>query len=78
MERKKRAIQKYWDWRSVTYPRDMDKSEAVAQTWENLLANLIAGPSGRRAIDMGTGTGQFAVYLARLGFHVTGIDISEK
>ncbi len=78
MERQKRAIQKYWDWRSVTYPCDMDESDNIAQTWKTLLANLIEGSSGRRAIDMGTGTGQFAVYLARLGFRVTGIDISEK
>lgn len=78
MERQKRAIRKYWDWRSVTYPLDMDKLDGIAQTWETLLANLIPGSPGRRAIDMGTGTGQFAVYLARLGFHVTGIDISEK
>jgi ubiquinone/menaquinone biosynthesis C-methylase UbiE len=28
--------------------------------------------------DVGTGTGQFAVYLAQNGFDVTGIDISEK
>jgi ubiquinone/menaquinone biosynthesis C-methylase UbiE len=27
---------------------------------------------------MGTGTGQFAIYLARLGFRVTGIDLSER
>jgi len=74
----KRTIQKYWDWRSRTYPWDTDKSDEIAATWETLLGNLLSGPPGRRAIDIGTGTGQFAVYLARLGFHVTGIDISEK
>jgi ubiquinone/menaquinone biosynthesis C-methylase UbiE len=78
MNRQKETIQKYWDWRSLTYPWDADKSEAVAQTWETLLGNIISGPPGRRAIDMGTGTGQFAIYLARLGFRVTGVDISEK
>ncbi len=78
MEQQKQAIRKYWDWRSVTYPWDMDKSDGIAQTWEALLANLIPGSPGKCAIDMGTGTGQFAVYLARLGFRVTGIDISEK
>jgi len=77
-ERQKRSIQKYWDWRSLSYPRDADKSEAVAERWETLLAGLVSGAPGRRAIDVGTGTGQFAVYLAKLGFRVTGIDISEK
>lgn len=78
MERQKRSIQRYWDWRSLSYPRDTDKSETIAKTWETLLAGLVSGAPGRRAIDMGTGTGQFAVHLARLGFRVTGIDISER
>lgn len=78
MNQQKRTIQKYWDWRSLTYPWDADKSETIAETWETQLAHLLSGLPGRRAIDMGTGTGQFAVYLARLGFRVTGIDISEK
>ena len=78
MNPRKHAIRKYWDWRSVSYPWDQDKSRSVSETWESLLADLVAGPAGRRAVDMGTGTGQFAVYLARLGFDVIGIDISEK
>ena len=78
MNPRKHAIRKYWDWRSVSYPWDQDKSRSVSETWESLLADLVAGPAGRRAIDMGTGTGQFAVYLGRLGFRVIGIDISER
>ena len=78
MNPQKRAIRKYWDWRSLSYPWDQDKSGSVSETWESLLANLVPGPAGRRAVDMGTGTGQFAVYLARLGFRVIGIDISER
>ncbi len=77
MKQQKQTIQKYWDWRSLSYPRDTDKSQIVADTWETLLSHLVSGPPGRRAVDIGTGTGQFAVYLARLGFRVTGIDISE-
>ena len=78
MDSRKQAIRKYWDWRSLSYPWDQDKSQSVSETWESLLADLLAGPEGRYAIDMGTGTGQFAVYLGRLGFRVIGIDISEK
>ena len=78
MDSRKQTIRKYWDWRSLSYPWDQDKSGSVSKTWESLLADLVAGPAGRHAIDMGTGTGQFAVYLARLGFRVIGIDISEK
>lgn len=78
MDPQKHAIQRYWDWRCPTYPWDKDKSEAVSKTWETILADLLSGSRGRLAIDVGTGTGQFAIYLARLGFRVTGIDISEK
>jgi len=78
MERQKRSIQRYWDWRSLSYPFDADKSETLAEMWETLLAGLVSGAPGRRAIDMGTGTGQLATYLARSGFRVTGIDISER
>jgi ubiquinone/menaquinone biosynthesis C-methylase UbiE len=78
MDQKKRIIQKYWDWRSRTYLWDADKSWAISGKWETLLYHMVSGPPGRKAIDMGTGTGNFAVYLARLGFRVTGIDISER
>ncbi len=78
MDRQKQTIRKYWDWRSLTYPWDTDKCEGLVEKWEALLAHLLSGPAGRRALDAGTGPGEFAVYLARLGFRVTGIDISNQ
>ena len=50
----------------------------TAESWESVLKALIPGNPGKQAIDRGTGRGQFAVYLARLGFCVTGIDLSEN
>jgi 2-polyprenyl-3-methyl-5-hydroxy-6-metoxy-1,4-benzoquinol methylase len=41
------------------------------------LAALVDGPGALapgRALDIGCGTGRQAVYLARAGWHVTGID----
>lgn len=34
-------------------------------------------PSGKKALDLGCGTGTTAFVLSRLGFDVTGVDISE-
>ena len=78
MEKIKASIQKYWNWRSRSYGFDKDKSIKTAESWESVLKNLVPGNPGKHAIDIGTGRGQFAVYLARLGFFVTGIDLSEN
>ncbi|WP_419662783.1 methyltransferase, type 11 [Desulfosarcina variabilis str. Montpellier] len=76
MEKTKKVIQKYWDWRSTSFGHDADKSAAIASQWESIVTQWAGAASGRCALDIGTGTGQFAVYLARAGFSVTGIDIS--
>jgi ubiquinone/menaquinone biosynthesis C-methylase UbiE len=72
----KASIRKYWDWRSRTFGYDRDKSIIIADTWEAVLKELLPQPAGKRALDVGTGMGQFAFYLARAGFEVTGIDLS--
>ncbi len=78
MDRVKASIKNYWNWRSRSYGHDTDKSIAIAKNWESILKELAPGAPGRRALDIGTGTGQFAVYLARAGFNVTGIDLAEN
>ena len=40
------------------------------------LAN-VAGPEPSRVLELATGTGRVALALARLGHHVTGLDISD-
>lgn len=78
MEKIKTSIREYWNWRSKSFGHDSDKSPAIANTWESVLRELVAETAGKRALDVGTGTGQLAMYLARNGFDVTGIDISEQ
>lgn len=74
----KSGIKKYWDWRSRTYGLDQDRSLQVADKWKSVMNELAEKGHGRRALDIGTGTGQFAFYLAEQGFKVTGVDLSEK
>ena len=78
MEKLKASIKKYWDGRSKSYGYDTDKSIKIADKWESILKKLVSGDHGRHALDIGTGRGPFAIYLARLGFNVTGIDLSEN
>jgi 2-polyprenyl-3-methyl-5-hydroxy-6-metoxy-1,4-benzoquinol methylase len=39
--------------------------------------DLLAGPGGRRALDVACGDGRNAVYLAQLGFAVDAVDVSD-
>lgn len=78
MEKTKRSIKRYWNWRSKSYGYDGDKSIKITRKWETILKDLVSDVPGRHALDIGTGRGQFAIYLARLGFNVTGIDLSES
>ena len=78
MDRLKEKIERYWDWRSASYQLDHDKSLETARDWEATLQDLVARfrSFSPRALDVGTGPGQFAFYLARAGFDTTGIDLS--
>jgi ubiquinone/menaquinone biosynthesis C-methylase UbiE len=74
----KPAIRKYWNWRSASFGYDADKSVAIARQWQRVVNGLVADVAGKRALDIGTGTGQLAIYLAHAGFSVTAVDISEE
>ncbi len=78
MKKTKTSIKNYWNWRSKSFGCDIDKSAEVASGWETILNDLVSGASGKRTLDVGTGTGQFALYLAGSGFVVTGIDLAEN
>ena len=78
MDSVKASIKGYWNWRSSSYGYDTDRSIEIADRWESIIKELIPDAPGRRALDVGTGTGQLAVYLARAGFGVTGIDLAEN
>jgi ubiquinone/menaquinone biosynthesis C-methylase UbiE len=78
MKKTKMSIKNYWNWRSRSFGCDIDKSAEVASKWKTILNDLVPGASGKCALDVGTGTGQFALYLAGSGYIVTGIDLAEN
>ena len=70
----------FHDWFNSPYYhllyRHRDEQEAAAFI-ERLIGHL-QPPPGSRMLDVACGKGRHAVQLARHGFEVTGIDLSEE
>lgn len=66
------TAEQYWD-RAYSNPNLGFNTGANA-----FLAQVVKGLKPGRALDIGMGQGRNSVYLARLGWDVTGFDISER
>lgn len=77
LDRTKEGVKKYWDYGSKFYdtaPGNGGIEEC--QIWKELLSKAI-GSSPKNILDVGSGTGIIAMYLAELGHSVTAVDFSE-
>jgi ubiquinone/menaquinone biosynthesis C-methylase UbiE len=76
MEKIKKSIARYWDWRSKSYCTGV--ANWISETWESVIGDLAGPASPGEALDIGTGTGEVAMTLSRIGFETRGIDISSR
>lgn len=71
-------IMRYWTARSHDFGtvRKNELGSAMGRRWQEELQSHLPEGSGLRILDVGTGTGFFAILMARLGHRVTGIDLT--
>jgi ubiquinone/menaquinone biosynthesis C-methylase UbiE len=56
----------------------VDRNNLGLRNWEKLVTKNYFGKNGNKILDIGCGTGREAIALAKLGYKITGIDISEE
>lgn len=73
-------IENYWSGRSAGYSASIQKeiTSFRREAWKGLLEELGGGGKGKKALDVGTGPGFFAILLADLGYAVTALDATEN
>lgn len=77
LDRTKEGVKKYWDYGSKFYDTAPGSGgDEESQMWKELLSGAI-GQSPKKILDVGSGTGIIAMYLAELGHGVTAVDFSE-
>lgn len=71
-------IMRYWTARSHDFGtvRKNELGSDMGRRWQEELQSHLPEGSGLRILDIGTGTGFFAILMAKLGHRVTGIDLT--
>lgn len=73
-------IHKYWNGRSKDFCnlRLSELNSDKRELWKTEIKSNLSNIKNLKVLDIGTGTGFFAIIMASLGGEVTGIDLSEK
>ena len=73
-------IREYWSSRAATFDQSVGHEifgVDERRAWQALIAKHLAGETGRRALDVASGTGVISRLLCESGYSVTGLDFSE-
>jgi len=75
-------MQKEWfaEWFDTPYYHILykDRDEAEAEKFISNLVNFLSIPAGSKVLDLACGKGRHSLTLARFGYQVTGVDLSEN
>ena len=73
-------IEKYWDTRSADFSRvrRMEIEGADFLAWNEIIKKHLPANKNLKVLDVGTGAGFFAVLFSKIGYEVTGVDMSKK
>jgi ubiquinone/menaquinone biosynthesis C-methylase UbiE len=64
---------------ATSYDKGRTLSEENIDIWLDIITRLSGGQKGSRLLDLGCGTGRFAIPIAeKLGYKVTGADASSE
>ncbi|MBR5337985.1 MAG: methyltransferase domain-containing protein [Lachnospiraceae bacterium] len=76
----KDRVEKYWTKRASTFfeQRRAEIESDKANIWVEGILSHIPEDKGIKILDVGCGAGFFPVILGRLGYDVTGIDLTEE
>ena len=79
MEDTARRVREYWTVRAHDFGavRRNELHDEISGRWIEEIRARLPGEEPLDILDVGTGTGYFAILLSRLGHRVTGIDLTE-
>ena len=79
MEELERRVENYWTLRAKDFStvRRNELRDGITSRWLCELERFLPAGKALDVLDVGTGTGYFAIILSRAGHRVTGIDLTE-
>lgn len=72
-------VQNYWTKRAHDFNivRKNELNSSISKRWTEEIVHFLPEDKPLRILDVGTGTGYFAILLSQIGHQVTGIDLTD-
>ena len=80
MNEVKQRVQRYWTARAHDFAsvRKNELKDSISERWLNEFGRFFSNNNQLDILDVGTGSGYFAILLSKAGHKLTGIDITES